>query len=98
MRNLVAYRQSFTKATGKWNTPYRRGGENWIPVKRQAIAGLYDHFVDGSFPFAIIKMKKKMEKMKTVNNRPIWSCIMTSKEVGHYRIYHLICKRITNNS
>lgn len=94
MRNLVAYRQSLTIATGKWNPPCRKEKEGWILIERHAIASLYDHFVDGSFPLAILKMKKKMEKMRTKNNRPIWNCKMTSKQVSGYRIYHLVCKRI----
>ena len=93
MRNLVAYRQSLTIATGKWNPPCRKEEEGWILIKRDVIASLYDHFVDGSFPLAILKMKKKMEKMRTENNSPIWSCKMTSKQSGGYRIYHLICRR-----
>ena len=94
MRNLVAYRQSLTLATGKWNPPCRKEAEGWILIERKAIASLYDRFVDDSFPRAILKMKKTMEKMRHKNNRPIWNCTMTSKQVGGYRIYHLICKRI----
>ena len=94
MRNLVAYRQSLTISTGKWNPPWRKEDEGWIPIEHHAIAPLYDHFVDGSFPLAILKMKKKMEEMRTKNNQPIWNCKMTSKQAGGYRIYHLICKRI----
>jgi len=84
MRNLVAYRQSLTKATMKWNPPCRKEDEGWILVKHGSLC------VHG----AILKMKKIMEKMRTENNRPVWNCVMTSKEMRAYRIYHLICKRI----
>lgn len=98
MRNLVAYRQSLTIATGKWNPPCRKEEEGWILIGRKQLVALYDHvnniYVNGSFPLAIIKMKKVMEKMRTENNRPIWNCKMTSKQTGGYIIYHLICKRI----
>lgn len=94
MRNLVVYRQSLTIATGKWNPPCRKEDEGWILIERNAIAVLYDHFVDGSFPAAIIRMKKTMEKMQHENNSPIWNCVMTFGKKGGYRIYHLICKRI----
>ena len=67
MRNLVVYRQSLTKATGKWNIPWRKENEGWIPIEHHAIAPLYDHFVDGSFPSAIIKMKKKIEKQNLIS-------------------------------
>ena len=94
MRNLVSYRQTLTIATGKWNPPCRKEDEGWILIERKAIASLYDHFVYSSYPLAILKMKKKMEKMRTKNNRLIWDCKMTSKQASGYRIYHLICKRI----
>jgi len=94
MRNLVAYRQTFTIATGKWNPPCRKEEEGWILIKHRALIGLYDHFVGSYFPRAILKMKRKIEKMRTENNRPIWNCKMTSKQTGGYRIYHLICKRV----
>jgi len=94
MINLVVYRQSLTIATGKWNIPYRKEGEKWFNIERNAIAALYDHFVEGSFPVAILKIKKIMEKIKAKNGRPIWNCVMTSKQTGGYRIYHLICRRI----
>jgi len=92
MRNLVAYRQSLTIATGKWNPPCRKEEEGWILIGREQLVALYDHgnniYVDGSFPLAIIKMKKEVEK------NPIWDCKMTSKQTGGYIIYHLICKRV----
>jgi len=104
MRNLVAYRQSLTIATGKWNPPCRKEDEGWILVKRGHLIPLYQK-KDGKWIFvnhgqsvfhhrAILKMKKVMEKLRTENNKPIWDCIMTSKEMGAYRIYHLICKRV----
>jgi len=94
MRNLVAYKQSLTKATMKWNPPYRREDGKWILVKREHLKPHLLCNERGVFRGAILKMKKIMEKMRTENNRPVWHCIMTSKEMGVYRTYHLICKRI----
>ena len=91
MRNLVVYRQSLTIATGKWNVPCRKENEGWVFIGRASLAALYDRFppyIKGSFPLAIVKMKKEVEK------NPIWDCKMTSKQTGGYRIYHLICKRV----
>ena len=88
MRNLVAYRQSLTIATGKWNVPCRKENEGWVFIGHAHTAALYDHYVENSFPLAILKMKKLIEK------NPIWDCKMTSKQANGYRIYHLICKRI----
>lgn len=92
MRNLVVYKQSLTKATMKWNPPYRREDGIWVLIKREHLIPLCNE--QGVFRGAILKMKKIMEKMRTKNNSPVWNCTMTSKEMGAYRIYHLICKRI----
>ena len=102
MRNLVVYRQSLTRATGKWNPPCRKEVEGWILVKCENLVPLYQK-KDGKwipvnqplcFHGAILKMKKVMEELRTENNGPIWNCKMTSKQTGGYLIYHLICKRI----
>jgi len=88
MRNLVVYRQSLTISTGKWNVPCRKEKEGWVFIGYAQVASLYDYYVKNSFPLAIIKMKKIIEKSA------IWNCKMTSKQASGYRIYHLICKRI----
>lgn len=96
MRNMVAYRQSITLATVKWNVPHRKDGEKWVPVEYKNSLSLRD-YSNGSLRGAIIKMKDMMEKMRHQNNRPIWKCTMSSKKKGGYRIYYLICKRISYN-
>ena len=88
MRNLVVYRQTLTIATGKWNPPCRKEAEGWIFIGHKHLTALYDYYVKGSFVLAILKMKREIEK------NTIWSCKMTTKDSGGYRIYHLICKRI----
>jgi len=88
MRNLVVYRQSLTIATGKWNPPVRKEEEGWIFIGHERLAALYDYYIRDSFPLAILKMKKKIDK------NSIWDCKMTSTQTGGYLIYHLICKRI----
>jgi len=90
MRNLVAYRQSLTLATKKWNMPHRKDGENWVPIKREHIMNVCDGVLRG----AILKMKRKLGKMRHPNSNPVWDCTMSSKEKGGYRIYYLICKKI----
>jgi hypothetical protein len=93
MRNIVVYRQSLTIATVRWNIPHRKDGEKWVPIEYKNSLSLRNKR-DGSLRGAIIKMKKLMEKMGHSNNHPIWNCTMSSKKVGGYRIYYLICKRI----
>lgn len=93
MRNMVVYRQSVTLSTVRWNVPYRKDGEKWVPIEYKNSLSIRDKH-DGSLRGAIIKMKKQMEKMAHPNNQPIWNCTMSSKKKGDYRIYYLICKRI----
>ena len=97
MRNMVVYRQSLTKATVRWNVPHRKEGDKWVPVEYKNSLSIRDKR-DRSLRGAIIKMKKIMEKMRCPNNRPIWKCTISTKEAGSYRIYYLICQRITYNT